>query len=83
LVSEELMDVVTSESGSSPACVDMIIEAMADAAVLDGMPRNQAKQYGDQAVVGAAKVVLVTGSQPGELKVMVYSPGGTQVEAVA
>ena len=54
IVSEKLMDVVTSVSGSSPAYVYMIIEAMADAAVLDGMPRNQAYKFA-QAVLGSAK----------------------------
>lgn len=49
------MDVVTSVSGSSPAYVYMIIEAMADAAVLDGMPRNQAYKFAAQAVLGSAK----------------------------
>lgn len=68
IVSEKLMDVVTSVSGSSPAYVYMIIEAMADAAVLDGMPRNQAYKFAAQAVLGSAKMVLETGIHPGELK---------------
>lgn len=75
IVSEKLMDVVTSVSGSSPAYVYMIIEAMADAAVLDGMPRNQAYKFAAQAVLGSAKMVLETGIHPGELKDMVCSPG--------
>ncbi|EEM71206.1 hypothetical protein bthur0009_27040 [Bacillus thuringiensis serovar andalousiensis BGSC 4AW1] len=83
IVSEKLMDVVTSVSGSSPAYVYMIIEAMADAAVLDGMPRNQAYKFAAQAVLGSAKMVLETGIHPGELKDMVCSPGGTTIEAVA
>ncbi|WP_000360698.1 pyrroline-5-carboxylate reductase [Bacillus wiedmannii] len=83
IVSEKLMDVVTSVSGSSPAYVYMIIEAMADAAVLDGMPRNQAYKFAAQAVLGSAKMVLETGMHPGELKDMVCSPGGTTIEAVA
>ena len=68
------MDVVTSVSGSSPAYVYMIIEAMADAAVLDGMPRNQAYKFAAQAVLGSAKMVLETGIHPGELKDMVCPP---------
>ena len=67
------MDVVTSVSGSSPAYVYMIIEAMADAAVLDGMPRNQAYKFAAQAVLGSAKMVLETGIHHGELKDMVCS----------
>ncbi|QEL85639.1 pyrroline-5-carboxylate reductase [Bacillus mycoides] len=82
IVSEKLMDVVTSVSGSSPAYVYMIIEAMADAAVLDGMPRNQAYKFAAQAVLGSAKMVLETGMHPGALKDMVCSPGGTTIEAV-
>lgn len=83
IVNEKLMDVVTSVSGSSPAYVYMFIEAMADAAVLDGMPRKQAYKFAAQAVLGAAKMVLATGMHPGELKDMVCSPGGTTIEAVA
>lgn len=83
IVSEKLMDVVTSVSGSSPAYVYMFIEAMADAAVLDGMPRDQAYKFAAQAVLGSAKMVLETGMHPGALKDMVCSPGGTTIEAVA
>lgn len=83
IVNEKLMDVVTSVSGSSPAFVYMFIEAMADAAVLDGMPRNQAYKFAAQAVLGSAKMVLDTGEHPGALKDMVCSPGGTTIEGVA
>lgn len=82
VVSEHLMDVVVSVSGSSPAYVFMFIEAMADAAVADGMPRAQAYEFAAQAVLGSAKMVLETGRHPGELKDMVCSPGGTTIEAV-
>lgn len=82
VVSEHLMDVVVSTSGSSPAYVFMMIEAMADAAVADGMPRAQAYKFAAQAVLGSAKMVLETGKHPGELKDMVCSPGGTTIEAV-
>lgn len=81
-VPERLMDVVVSVSGSSPAYVYMMIEAMADAAVADGMPRAQAYRFAAQAVMGSAKMVLETGKHPGELKDMVCSPGGTTIEAV-
>ena len=60
-----------------------MLEAMADAAVADGMPRTQAYQFAAQAVLGSAKMVLETGKHPGELKDMVCSPGGTTIEAVA
>lgn len=82
MVPERLMDVVTAVSGSSPAYVFMFIEAMADAAVLGGMPRAQAYKFAAQAVLGSAKMVLETGMHPGELKDMVCSPAGTTIQAV-
>lgn len=83
IVDEYLMDAVTSVSGSSPAYVYIFIEAMADAAVLDGLPRDKAYKMAAQAVLGSAKMVLETGMHPGALKDMVSSPGGTTIEAVA
>ncbi len=82
VVPEYLMDVVVGVSGSSPAYVFMFIEAMADAAVAEGMPRQQAYEFAAQAVLGSAKMVLETGKHPGELKDMVCSPGGTTIQAV-
>ena len=82
VVPESMIDVVVGVSGSSPAYVFMFIEAMADAAVADGMPRSQAYEFAAQAVLGSAKMVLETGKHPGELKDMVCSPGGTTIEAV-
>lgn len=81
-VPENLMDVVVGVSGSSPAYVFLFIEAMADAAVADGMPRKLAYEFAAQAVYGSAKMVLETGMHPGQLKDMVCSPGGTTIEAV-
>ncbi len=81
-IPESLMDVCVSVSGSSPAYVFMFIEAMADAAVADGMPRDKAYKFAAQAVYGSAKMVLETGMHPGALKDMVCSPGGTTIEAV-
>ncbi|MCR5747054.1 MAG: pyrroline-5-carboxylate reductase [Lachnospiraceae bacterium] len=81
-VKEELMAAVTSVSGSSPAYVFILIEAMADQAVADGMTRAQAYEFAAQAVLGSAKMVLETGKHPGELKDMVCSPAGTTIEAV-
>lgn len=68
--------------GSSPAYVFMFIEAMADAAVKLGIPRNKAYKMAEQAILGSAKLALETGKHPGELKDMVCSPGGTTIEAV-
>lgn len=82
VVREPMIDVVVGVSGSSPAYVFMFIEAMADAAVADGMPRAQAYEFAAQSVLGSAKMVLETGKHPGELKDMVCSPGGTTIEAV-
>ncbi|MCI8833911.1 MAG: pyrroline-5-carboxylate reductase [Ruminococcus sp.] len=82
VVAEHLMDAVVSVSGSSPAYVFLMIEAMADAAVAEGMPRQQAYRFAAQAVYGSAKMVLETGKHPGELKDMVCSPAGTTIEAV-
>jgi pyrroline-5-carboxylate reductase len=82
VVPEKLMDAVVAVSGSSPAYVFMMIEAMADAAVAEGMPRNQAYKFAAKAVMGSAKMVLETEKHPGELKDMVCSPGGTTIEAV-
>lgn len=83
LVPEYLIHAVVGVSGSAPAYVFMFIEAMADAAVLGGMPRAQAYQFAAQAVKGSAQMVLETGKHPGELKDMVCSPGGTTIEAVS
>ena len=82
VVPEHLIDAVVAVSGSSPAYVFMLIEAMADAAVAEGMPRAQAYEFAAQAVYGSAKMVLETGKHPGELKDMVCSPAGTTIEAV-
>ncbi|MCR4604708.1 MAG: pyrroline-5-carboxylate reductase [Eubacterium sp.] len=82
VVPEKLIDTVIGVSGSSPAYVFMFIEAMADAAVADGMARVDAYRMAAQAVYGSAKMVLETGKHPGELKDMVCSPAGTTIEAV-
>lgn len=82
VVAEHLMDAIPAVSGSSPAYVFLFIEAMADAAVMDGIPRAQAYQLAAQAVLGSARMVLETGLHPGALKDMVCSPAGTTIQAV-
>jgi len=81
-VTENLMDAVVGVSGSAPAYVFMFIEAMADAAVAGGMPREMAYKFAAQAVMGSAKMMLQTGKHPGELKDQVCSPAGTTIAAV-
>ena len=82
VIPERLMDAASAVSGCSPAYVFMFIEAMADAAVCQGMPRAQAYRFASQAVLGSAKMVLETGRHPGDLKDMVCSPSGTTIEGV-
>mgnify|MGYP001151848960 FL=1 len=79
---ERLMDAFIGVAGSAPAYVFLFIEAMADAAVLAGMPRAQAYEFAAQTVLGSAKMVLETRQHPGVLKDMVCSPAGTTIEAV-
>jgi pyrroline-5-carboxylate reductase len=80
---ESLMDAVPAISGSSPAYVYMLIEALADGGVRQGIPRDQAYRLAAQAVLGSAKMVLETGVHPGSLKDDVCTPGGATIEAVA
>ena len=82
VIPERLMDAAGAVGGCAPAYVFMFIEAMADAAVSQGMPRKQAYKFASQTVLGSAKMVLETGKHPGELKDMVCSPAGTTIEAV-
>lgn len=79
---ERLMSEVTALTGSSPAYVFMMIEAMADGAVQSGIPRKIAYKLASQAILGSAKMVLETGLHPAELKDQVCSPAGTTIEAV-
>lgn len=83
LIEENLMDGFTAICGSSPAYVYMMIEALADGGVLEGLPRKQAYTMAAQAILGSAKMVLDTGIHPGELKDNVCSPGGTTIAALA
>ena len=79
---ENLFDAFTALCGSSPAFVFMMIEAMADAAVREGLPRALAYPLASQAVLGSAKMVRDLERHPGDLKDMVCSPGGTTIEGV-
>lgn len=82
-VEERLMAPATGINGSGPAYVYIFIEALADAGVKHGLPRETAQLLAAQTVLGAAKMVLETGKHPGRLKDEVCSPGGTTIEAVA
>jgi len=83
ILEENLMTKITSLIGSSPAYIFMLIEAMADAAVSDGIPRDISYKLAAQTVLGSAKMVLETGLHPGILKDQVCSPSGTTIEAVS
>jgi len=81
-VPEKLMDAVTGLSGSGPAYGYLIIEALSDAGVRQGLPRDLATELAAQTLLGAARMVLETGEHPGRLKDMVTTPGGTTIEGL-
>ncbi len=82
VVDEKLLDAVTGLSGSGPAYVFMVIQALADGGVKMGLPRDAALTLAAQTVFGAAKMVLESGMHPGELKDGVITPGGTTIDGV-
>lgn len=82
-VEEEALDAVTGLSGSGPAYVFLILEALSDAGVKMGLSRPTAQTLAAQTLMGAAKLLLETNEHPGRLKDMVTSPGGTAIAGIA
>lgn len=81
-VPDHLLHAVTGVSGSGPAYIYLVIEALSDGGVAQGLPRDLATKLAAQTVLGAAKMVLDTGLHPGQLKDQVTSPGGTTIAAL-
>lgn len=79
VLEEYLLDAATGLSGSGPAYIFLIIEALSDAGVKVGLHRDSAQRLAAQTVLGAAKLLIDTGEHPGRLKDMVTSPGGTAI----
>lgn len=81
-IDEELLDAVTGLSGSGPAFIFLVIEAMSDGAISAGLPRDIAIRLASATVLGAGKMVLETGMHPAQLKDMVTSPAGTTIDGI-
>lgn len=81
-IEEKLIDAVTGLSGSGPAYVFIILEALADGGVKMGLPRDVAETLAAQTLMGSAKLFLETRMNPGQLKCMVTSPGGTTIAGI-
>jgi pyrroline-5-carboxylate reductase len=82
MIEEKLMDAATGLSGSGPAYVFLMIEALADGGVKAGLTREVALTLAAQTLLGAARMCLTSGRHPGQLKDMVTSPGGTTIAGI-
>jgi len=82
VLEEELMDAVTGLSGSGPAYLALVVEALADGGVRVGLDRQTAMTLAAQTVLGSARLLIETGTHPGQLKDMVTSPGGTAIAGI-
>ena len=83
ILEETLLDVVTGLSGSGPAYIAMVVEALADGGVKMGLDRQTAMTLAVQTVLGTAKLLSESGMHPGQLKDMVASPGGTTIAGIS